>query len=144
MTTGPKIPGVVIPRSVFTQPGSKSVVTVMSTARLLFHRKRKSIGGLAMSQECQSQTKTAHRDADDCRPLHLTLHRQEIGVAGQAPLTVETLLQNSERLASPSNRVAATWGYDHLDLISKVGPIANDLKLLNIACSLDLHVLHAG
>src|SRR5262249_39144437 len=86
---------------VYVADGSKSVVTVMSTARLLFHRKRKSIGGLAMSQECQSQTKTAHRDADDCRPLHLALHRQEIGVAGQAPLTVETLLQNSERLASP-------------------------------------------
>jgi hypothetical protein len=48
-----------------------------------------------------------HGGADDCRPRHLALHRQEIGVAGQTPLTVETLLQNSERLASPSNRVAA-------------------------------------
>src|SRR5262249_60905706 len=121
MTTGPKIPGVVIPRSVFTQPGSKSVVTVMSTARLLFHRKRKSIGGLAMSQECQSQTKTAHRDADDCRPLHLALHRQEIGVAGQAPPTVQTLLQNRERLGRTSNRGAATSGLDLLTLRSKEG-----------------------
>jgi hypothetical protein len=38
--------------SVFTQPGSNSVIAVMSAARPLFHRKRKSICDLAMSQKC--------------------------------------------------------------------------------------------
>jgi hypothetical protein len=35
--------------------GSKSLIAVMSAARPLFHRKRKSIRDLAMSQECQKR-----------------------------------------------------------------------------------------
>src|SRR5262245_31908658 len=77
------------------------------SARSASLRNRPKCCGAVIDVTCQLQTKSPHRGADDCRPLHLALHRQEIGVAGQTPLTVETLLQNSERLASPSNRLAA-------------------------------------
>jgi hypothetical protein len=36
--------------------GSNSVIAVVSAARPLFHQKRKSICGLAMSQKCQKAT----------------------------------------------------------------------------------------
>jgi hypothetical protein len=43
--------------------GSNSVMAVMSAARLLFHRKRKSIGDLAMSQECPERTHALQQTA---------------------------------------------------------------------------------
>ena len=41
--------------------GSKSVIAVMSTARPLLPRKRKSIGDLVMSQMCQERTHAAQQ-----------------------------------------------------------------------------------
>jgi len=41
--------------------GSKSVFAVMSAARLLFHRKRKSIRDLAMSQTSQDRTRAVQQ-----------------------------------------------------------------------------------
>src|SRR5262245_17330837 len=43
----------------YVRLGSNSVIAAMSAARPLFHRKRKSIGGLAMSHKCQFRTQFA-------------------------------------------------------------------------------------
>jgi len=40
---------------VYVRCGSSSVIAAMSTARPLFHRKRKSIRDLAMSHKCQQR-----------------------------------------------------------------------------------------
>ena len=55
--------------------------------------------------------------------------RQQIGVAGETPAPVAFLAQDRERVAGAAHRLAAVRRrYRHLDVIAKIGPIAENLN----------------
>ena len=53
MTIGPKIPGAVIPRGVFTQPGSTAAVTSARTLGLLHPINRPKFKLIVSSEKCR-------------------------------------------------------------------------------------------
>jgi hypothetical protein len=86
--------------------GSKSVVAVMSAARLLFHRKRKSIGDLATSQTCHNRPRAdAARSVYTSRTYSITLSARtssEPGTSKPSALAVlRFLARSTHRVTSP-------------------------------------------
>jgi hypothetical protein len=76
------------------------------------------------------------------RRSRLILDGHEIGVSRDAPMTVAFFPHDSERITRAPNGRPVRRRDSYAKPIAKVGPIANDLKLFDIACPLEPNVLH--
>ena len=86
------------------QPGSDSVIAVMSAARPLFPRKRTSIRDLAMSHSCQELTHAPQQERARRNAYSITSSAATSSVCGtERPSALAVL-----RLISSSNRVGCT------------------------------------
>jgi hypothetical protein len=96
------------------QPGSNSVMPVMSAARPLFPRKRTSIRDLAMSHSCQKRAFAGYATASESLPLisprqQWHLHqRYDCGLRRLHTLNAFTGRLKPLRASSPANSTSAS------------------------------------